>query len=74
MYKDKYAFLPSYKGYDGGRARKSNIKNWSIVCLVLFTVGHDGSSGVLFQNCISTEGEVIDCLSLEVLLRNKLRV
>ena len=42
--------------------------------LALVTVGHDGSSRVLFQNLIDIKGEVIDCLSLEVLLRSKLRV
>lgn len=42
--------------------------------LLLVTVGHDGNSRALFQNLMDTKGEVIDCLSLEVLLRNKLRV
>lgn len=42
--------------------------------LLLVTVGHDGNSRVLFQNLMEAKGEVIDCLSLEVLLRNKLRV
>lgn len=74
--KTNNALLPSYKGCDvgivGEQTRELEYSMFRVLLLV--TVGHDGNSRALFQNLMDTKGEVIDCLSLEVLLRNKLRV